>query len=46
MIVNDKIDINNENDEVKAQRIKNTNISETEKEEKERKGVCSNCSIF
>ena len=46
MILNDTIDIQNENDAVKEQRIQNTKLNETEVVKRERKGYCSNCSIF
>lgn len=45
--MNDKIDIDNESDLVKQQRILNgvkTNMSETPK--KEKRGFCTQCAIF
>jgi hypothetical protein len=45
MMLNDKIDINNESEQVQKQRI--TNIKKNDDvNKKERKGFCTSCSIF
>lgn len=45
MMLNDKIDINNESEEIQKQRISN-NKKNDEVVKKERKGFCTSCTIF
>ena len=45
-MLNDKIDINNENEQVQNQRITNINKGKNDDVKKERKGFCTSCSIF
>ena len=46
MILNDKIDIQNESEAVKNQRIQNSKLDKEKVLKKERKGFCTSCSIF
>jgi len=48
MAISDKIDIDNESEQVRQQRALNNSkvIANAEIPKKERRGVCTNCSIF
>lgn len=48
MAISDKIDIDNETEQVRQQRALNSSklISNDEIPKKERRGFCTNCSIF
>ena len=45
-MLNDKIDINNESEQVQKQRITNSKKNDGDIVKKERKGFCTSCSIF
>lgn len=47
MAISDRIDIDNENEQVKQQRALNSSkLISNEIPKKERRGFCTNCSIF
>ncbi len=46
MILNDRIDINNESEQVQKQRENNTKKNELGDVKKDRKGFCTSCFIF
>jgi len=46
MGINDKIDIDNETEQVKNLRVLNSQKSSNDVDNIERKGFCTNCSIY